>query len=302
MSRFKILVFILTIGIAGSVIAGAYWYYTRILGHDSTLESEIQALQHKKTAPPDPGIRRFERAIEIVKEGDLKEGRKALYELLHTFPNSTKADEAKRIIGEMNMDMMFSVNDNPQRKDYVVQPGDSLGLIARKQQTTIECIMRANNMLSPRLQPGDHLFVFPLDFSVQVNLADKTLTLLRGESFFKEYEVLDVRLPNNVRAPAELTLNDKAAWVGGKRVLSTDNQFVSADKWLMGNRPGVNIRSTPQAKPLPQEPAADKKKDKNATNAPEIAPAPETGVFLKREDIEELYTIIKTGTPLGLKR
>ncbi len=41
MSRFKILVFLLAVGIAGSVLAAAYWYYTRVLGHESLVQGQI---------------------------------------------------------------------------------------------------------------------------------------------------------------------------------------------------------------------------------------------------------------------
>ena len=56
-----------------------------------------------------------------------EEGREALYEVLRYFPDSVRATEAKRIIGEMNMDALFSPSLNNTRKDYVVQPGRFAG-------------------------------------------------------------------------------------------------------------------------------------------------------------------------------
>jgi hypothetical protein len=320
MSRFKILVFILVIGIAGSILASAYWYYTRVLGHDNTVAGQIEQLKGKKNAPPDPGIKRFDKAIEEVKTGDLNTGREALYDLVRHFPESRRSPEAKRIIGEMNMDMLFST-ENPLRRKYIVQPGDSMGLIARKNQTTIECLLRANGMLSTGLQPGDNVYVFNLEFDIVVDLSAKTLTLLRNDRFFKEYQAIDIKLPIGLKAPTELTLNDKAAWVQGRRVLSTDPQFMNADKWLMANKPGFNIRSQPQAKAVtPAQtvmPAAasakTKGKQKPTSMADAVASAdndtvdgtagiPETGVFLPREDTEELFTIMRTGTKLKVVR
>ena len=336
MSRFKILVFIIAVGIAGSTLAAAYWYSTRVLGKDDRLANQIHQMQKRKSDLPDPGIKRFEKAVELLKADDFDAARDALYDLLRVFPQSKRAAEAKRIVGEMNMDTLFSVEKNPLKKDYIVQPGDSVGLIARKRQTTIECLMRANGLVSVNLQPGDHLFIFPLDFELVVDLSAKTLTLLRNGALFKEYVALDVKLPTNIRMPApvpgakypsgaELTVNDKAAWVSGRRLLSTDAQFMNADKWLMANKPGFNIRSLPQAKPvdaavqtvMPPAPkvkpkAKGKKNDAvdfsgvvaEADNDPVdgTAGVPETGVFLPREDTEELYTIIRTGTKLTVVR
>lgn len=314
MSRLKILVFFLALCITGSVLAAAYWFYTRVMGHDTALETQIHEMSGKKVAPPDPGIRRFEAALKQVADGDVGGGRRALYELLDHFPDSTRAPEAKRIIGEVNMDMLFSPNVNPLKKDYKVQPGDSLGLIARKNQTTIECILRANNMLGGTLQPGDHLFVFPLDFEVWVVASKKTLQLLQNKVFYKEYQIQELRLPPGMRTPTTepLTINEKSAWVAGKRVTSTDAQFLNSDKWLATNRAAFSIRAVPQAKPViapPPAPVVDpkakKKKDASedfSTRGEDLITGPEPGVFLMREDVEELFTILRTGTKLSVFR
>lgn len=322
MSRFKILVFFLAVGIAGSVLAAAYWYYTRVLGHESLVQGQISKMQGKQASLPDPGVRRFDEAMEQIKGTNYVEGRKALYRLLDSFPETSVGPEARRIIGELNMDMLFSQESNPQRKDYIVQPGDSMGLIARKNQTSVECIMRANGMLSTNLQPGDHLFVFPLDFEIVVDLSAKTLQLWRGTRekgyFFKEYQALDVRLPPGMKAPAETVIQAKSAWNNGKAITSENPLFISSDKWLVGLKAGFNIRGMPKAKPLVDKTAASaqtsatgKAKSKSGPKAAsklvdvdddDLAGIPETGVFLAREDIEELFTIIRTQTKLFVAR
>ncbi|WP_038168155.1 LysM peptidoglycan-binding domain-containing protein [Verrucomicrobium sp. BvORR106] len=322
MSRFKILVFLLAVGIAGSVLAAAYWYYTRVLGHESVVQGQIKNLQGKHTNLPDPGVRRFDEAMELINNSNYTEGRKALYRLLDSFPETTAGPEARRIIGELNMDMLFSQEANPQRKDYIVQPGDSMGRIANKNQTSVECIMRANGMLSTNLQPGDHLFVFPLDFEIVVDLSSKTVQLWRGTRekgyFFKEYQALEIRLPPGMKAPAETVIQAKSAWHNGKSVTSENPIFISADKWLVGHKTGFNVRGLPKAKPLvdkttnPSQPtAANKGKSKGGSKAAnkvvdddddDLAGIPETGVFLAREDIEELFTIVRTQTKLFVAR
>ncbi len=358
MSRFKIVLFFASVAVAAACVAGSWWVYTHVAVKDEVVKTEIKQVQGNKQAPPDPGLHRFDKAVEIVRSGEIDAGREALYELLRNFPVSIRATEAKRIIGEMNLDAMFSQNLNPAKTDYIVRPGDSLGLIARKNATTVECIMRANGMISGALQPGDHLFIFPLEFQIVVSVSEKTLTLLRNGRFFKEYQALDVKLPPGMKVapttspdakpeppkavpvaktsgnkkssshappapPGELTVHDKAAWVDGKRVLSTDSRFNGADKWLMGSRVGFNIRALPQATALPSHntviqpktPATASSKSHNKTKGGKTAPTvvaenhdddsddataavPETGVFLAKEDAEELFTIIRTGTKI----
>ncbi len=363
MSRFKIVLFLVVTSLAGACVAAAWWLYTHVIGEDAVVVKQIHEIQVEKKAGPDPSLKRFDKAVEILRD-NTGEGRDALYELLRYFPDSSRAAEAKRIIGEMNLDALFSPSQNTTRKDYVVQPGDSLGRIAGKNATTVECLLRANSMMSSALQPGDHLFVFPLEFEIQVSVRAKTLTLLRDGRFFKEYQALDVRLPGGLKAgatpvplkpgesppppaelakiaptksakgskkhhpatppspPGELTINDKAAWVDGRRVASSDSHFIAADKWLMGSKPGFNIRSHPAAKPVgdstvtttatsntpakssksarlpkggkapkPVKPVMVAEEDEDAAEA-----VPETGVFLAREDVEELFTIIRPST------
>jgi hypothetical protein len=211
-------------------------------------------------------------------------------------------------------------------------------LIAKKNQMTVACLLRANGMMSTMLQPGDHLMVFPLDFEILVSLGAKTLTLLHNDRFFKDYPVLEVRMLPGMRIPAatgklELPIKEEAAWVEGKRVVPTDPRFNDADKWLMTAKVGFNIRALPQAKPVnpeqttiePHKLALSPSTSKKATKPPKAAkkhkPAPkavaatneeddddatagvpETGIFLAREDMEELYTLIRTGTRMTLVR
>lgn len=331
MARFKILLFLVSLALLGAVMGGAWWFYTRVLNRDEVIKKEIKQISGDKRAPPDPGLRRFDMALEGILGGSLDEGRGQLYDMLRHFPDSKRAAEAKRIIGEMNMDYLFSQNENKARVDHVVQPGESLNLIARKNQTTVEAVMRANGMMSSSLQPGDHLFLFPIDFQIVVDVTKKTLTLLHNGSFFKEYVAEEIRLPSGIKLqPASvkpdvmMEVNDKAAWYLGKRVQSTDTRFMNADKWIMAGKSGFNIRALPRAKiesgstvivePHGSNPTAktsqkvkppshsSSTKHKGTVIAEEedvtdaTSAVPENGVFLAREDVEELYTIIRTKT------
>ena len=94
---------------------------------------------------------------------------------------------------------------------------------------------------------------------------------------------------------------------------------MSADKWLMGSKPGFNIRAQAQAKPVGDSiqvvaPAKKAPAKKPESAKPAVAVAadnddhdataniPQTGVYLAREDAEELYTIIRTQTPVKVLR
>ncbi len=65
-------------------------------------------MQGKQASLPDPGVRRFDEAMDLIKGTNYVEGRKSLYRLLDSFPETSVGPEARRIIGELNMDMLFS--------------------------------------------------------------------------------------------------------------------------------------------------------------------------------------------------
>ncbi|MDB6007579.1 MAG: hypothetical protein JWR15_4566 [Prosthecobacter sp.] len=309
-TQIKLLIFLITVGLVAGTLGMGYWVYTNILLKESQVEQDIASMKGKDRPRIDPGVRRFEAAVELIHNGKIEEGLDALYKLRQQFPDSMTCPEAMRIIGEINMDRLYSANSTAGKKDYIVQPGDFLNRIAGKFDTTVDSIIRASGLMSFNLQPGDHLTIIPMDFHLGVNVSKKQVMLLRKvgekEYLFKTYEAKDIRLPPGMRLPVEMTLAGKNSIYDGKPVLSTDPNYVDAEKWIAGTKSGVSIRTPPVARALPvEEPKAASKK-KSATPDAMPAPAPaataETGIFLSREDIEELFALVRKGSKLSLVR
>ncbi|HYF33938.1 MAG TPA: LysM peptidoglycan-binding domain-containing protein [Prosthecobacter sp.] len=300
-AQLKLLLFLIVLGITLGCMATAYYIYVKVLKPENRIQKEIESIKKVERPVIDPGLKRFDAAVALIKQGQIEPGREALYKLIQQFPESPTCTEAKRIIGEINMDMLFSPNHKVGKRDYIVQPGDSLNLIATKQATTVDMIIRLNGLMGTTLQPGDHLTLVTLDFSVAVDISDKTVQLLRkvGEdkyAFFKEYRALEVRLPPGLRAPAEMEIGGKSAVADGKAVSSSEPAYIDAEKWLTGSRPGVVIRTPRSAKagavPEPSTP----------TDAPPTEIAPEAGIFLAREDLEEMFALVRKGSKLAFRR
>src|SRR5262245_34232860 len=102
MSRFKIIVFLMALGVLAGILATAYWFYSRVIAPDAEVAAELHSKQGKGQVQADPGVKRFEKAIELIQSSDLDGGRTALYDLIRVFPSSSRIAESKRIIGEMN--------------------------------------------------------------------------------------------------------------------------------------------------------------------------------------------------------
>ncbi|MES2594815.1 MAG: LysM peptidoglycan-binding domain-containing protein [Verrucomicrobiota bacterium] len=309
-TQLKLLLFLIVLGITLGCMATAYYIYDKILKPEDAIQQEIASIKKVDMPRIDPGAKRFELAVEQIKQGRINEGREALYKMLQQFPDSATCAEAKRIIGEINLDELFSTNQKSGKKDYIVQPRDSLNLIADRQNTNVSMIVRINGLMGATLQPGDHLTIVPLDFSVDVDVSDKTVTLLRNVGdkryFFKEYTAVDLRLPPGMKAPVEMEIKGKTAVADGKQVISTDPRYVDSEKWLPGSRAGIVLRTVPvkKAVPVPETPAPKAKKSAAPADTPDvlIEEAPETGVFLDRGDLEELFALVRNGSKLHFVR
>jgi LysM repeat protein len=315
-TQIKLLIFLITVGLVAGTLAMGYWVYMNILLKESQVEHDIASMKAKDRPRVDPGIRRFEAAVELIHQGKIDEGRDALYKLRQQFPDSKTCAEAMRIIGEINMDQLYSANSTAGKKDYIVQPGNSLNFIATKHDTTVDSIIRSSGLMSFNLHPGDHLTIIPMDFSLGVSVSKKQVMLLRKvgdkEYLFKVYEAKDIRLPPGTRLPVEIKLAGKNSVYDGKQVNSTDPNYVDAEKWIAGTKSGISIRTPPVARALPveepKEPAPAPKKTSAQAASPAAMPAPapaptaETGIFLAREDIEELFALVRRGSKLSLVR
>lgn len=305
-TQIKLLIFLITVGLVAGTLAMGYWVYMNILLKESQVEHDIASMKGKDRPRVDPGIRRFEAAVELIHQGKINEGRDALDKLRLQFPDSATCAEAMRIIGEINMDQLYSANTTAGKKDYIVQPGNSLNSIANKYDTTVDSIIRASGLMSFNLHPGDHLTIIPMDFHLEVSVAKKQVKLLRKvgdkEYPFKVYNAKDIRLLPGMRLPVEMTIAGKNSIFDGKPVLSTDPNYSDAEKWFVGTKSGISIRTPPVARALPVEDPKAPNPKKSATAAAMPAPAPtaETGIFLAREDIEELFALVRKGSTLRL--
>src|SRR5260370_24292432 len=71
------------------------------------------------TPTPDPGPSLLSEAQQLMAKGDSEQGKQLLISIFQNFPASTKAAEAKKIVGNLNIRQFFS-DANPTKTNYVV--------------------------------------------------------------------------------------------------------------------------------------------------------------------------------------
>ena len=177
------------------IFGGAAWF-----GYNTFVKEEIAVKKEQRgevTPPPAPDISlpEFQAAAQLRQDGKLTETRDALIAFVQKYPSGKHLDEARDLLGEVNIDILLSRYPSPEKIEYVVKPGDVLAKISRKLKTTPELIMRMNNLSGTMLHIGEHLLVSHPDFSIIVQRKPKLLVVLNHGSFFKQYHLQEEKLP-----------------------------------------------------------------------------------------------------------
>src|SRR5438477_333192 len=102
-------------------------------------------------------------------------------------------------------------------------------LFANKSKASVELIMRANNMDSIMLQPGDKLLIPRLSISMVIDRKAERLALYNNDHFFKHYKVKAFH-PPAARMTTKVTtkVSDKASFKDGKRVAFGSKEYIGA--------------------------------------------------------------------------
>lgn len=285
MARFKFLLAFLAMLICVGGVAGAYFYWKKFAQPEIVVNRHIAGKGGTNFEKPDFGKRHFDASVALIKDGELVSARDRLLYLMEYFPESATYAEARRIVGELNMDLLVSRIPVPGKAEHTVKRGEALVTISNRNKTTIDYIMRANGKTSEFIFPDEVLTVYPLDFAVRISLGAGTVTILDGDRLFKEYRIVDRNLPADLRAPVSTSISEKVAWVRNQPVNFTDKNYMDSSKWMRTERIGLFIRHIESG---------------TSTDGGAAAESRPFGVMLEKADLEELFTILRVGSKVDL--
>ncbi len=227
---------------------------------------------------PDPGIALLDQAKQQLAKGAKSEARQVLSLLIGSFPKSGKANEAKKILGDLNIQDFFSTQPGPDKGEYTVVRGDSVARIAAKTKTPVELIFKANGLESLIIQPGTKFIIPKAQFSLVIGTKTQDVTLLNHGAFFRWYKPTEFNIPAKV-PPGQYKVHEKIAWAGGTRVAFGTKNYMGSSRWIVVNHPGVVLFSETN----PQAPNIQK---------------PNSGIMLTPPDMEELFALVGRDTPI----
>jgi LysM repeat protein len=233
------------------------------------------------TPTPDPGIMMLDQTKQELAGGKKSEAEKILLSLIQSFPDSNKIEDAKKLLGDLNVSGFFSPEPGPDKTEYVVTRGDSIAKIAAKTKAPAELIFKANGLDSLTIQPGERLVIPKAQFSLVINSKKGDVTLMNNGVFFRWYKPLEVKLPAKL-STGQFKIREKIAWSNGIRVAFGEKKYLGSSRWIVINVSGITLYSETN----PQTPNVQK---------------PGNGIMLGSADMEELYALVGKDTPVIFK-
>jgi lipoprotein-anchoring transpeptidase ErfK/SrfK len=238
------------------------------------------------TSPDSRAQQLFTRAQSLATAGKLEQARDLLGEVIATATDESLKNNAMRVQGRINVQLFFSATPTPEKKTYVIQPGDSLDRIARQNKTTVELIRKINKMDNNLIYPGGRLLIPAAPFVVQVDKSARTLDVTMNGKIFKRYIVgLGVNGKTPVGAFKTVVHQTNPDWTppGGGIIPFGDPKNILGTRWMSiqdDTRPdirGFGIHGTPLRDSIGGE----------TSNG---------CVRMLNEDVEELFMLIPRGT------
>jgi len=156
------------------------------------VEKKPESLSTLMASAPQPSSdakKLFTHAQGLVSSGKQLKASQLLDDVISLATDKGLKNDAIQMQGRIHVELFFSEVPTPWKKNYVIQPGDSLDKIARKHKTTVDLIQRMNRIDGTLIFPGASLLLPAAPFVIEVDKSNRTLDLKIQGKRFKRYTV-----------------------------------------------------------------------------------------------------------------
>jgi LysM repeat protein len=229
-------------------------------------------------------------ADQLVSAEKFVEAREAYLQALPHAESAALRRQIEKKLGDVNIMLLLSPRSMPEKVEYVVKRGDSLGLIASRFGTTTELIQNNNMISNPNLiKIGDRLLVFTGTFELIANKTRHDMVVLMNGAFFKRYKVgtgVFGRTPVGTFEIREKI--EKPTWwpPDGREVPFGHPDNILGTHWMSIRATG----STPKVRGYGIHGTWEPKSVGKASSAGCLR--------MINDEVEELYTYVPLGTPV----
>jgi len=212
-------------------------------------------------------------------KGDKAKARYYNRRLLNAFPGIKDAEAIRSSMEDTNMRMLMSPAIGEDSIEYVVQPGDSLYVLARKFNTTIELIKKVNGLEGDTIRVGQRLKIIASRFSVLVDKHTNRLVLKKDGEPFKTYVISTGK--DNCTPVGTFKVEEKMikpVWYKVGAVVSPESsEYELGARWMGISAQGYGIHGTSDESTIGSQ-------------------VTQGCVRMYNDDVVELYDIIPSGT------
>jgi len=218
-------------------------------------------------------------AEAFIGRGSLLEAKEIYQKVMNGQLSSEQMALAQAKLEDLNVKILLSGISIPQSTVYEVHPGDALINIAKEYNTTVDTIVKANNIKNNMIYPGMKLRVLNGKFSIFVDKSLNILTLKFNDEIVKTYNVSTGE--NNSTPIGTFKIINKIInppwYKDGKEIPPTSPENILGSRWLGLDVPGIGIHGTTQPEAI----------GKQITQG---------CVRMRNNEVEELYSLVPLET------
>lgn len=222
-------------------------------------------------------------AERFTKEGNLLEAKRVYKKLITKYPDSYLIGDVRSKLDALNIDILFSPLPTEDSIFYEVKAGDTLGKIAANFGTTVELIMKSNNLANSIIRPKMRLKISNAKYSILVDKSQNVLILKTDDAALKTYAV-STGADNCTPVGTYKIINkliDPTWYTAGAVVPPGSPENILGTRWVGLDILGYGIHGT--------------------TDETTIGRHITKGcVRMKNRDVEELYSIIPVGAEVTI--
>ena len=262
--------------IGGIVLAGALIWVVIPKGNRNNENASSVAA----ATPTNATVKQlYQQAVNMQANGELLEAKEIYRKIVTDDPDFENINTVQNELEQINMRILFSNTPTPKTVLHEVQSGDTLGKLAKKYGTTVELIKKSNNIQNDVIRVGQKLRVWTGTFNIFVDKSQNILMLKDGDEVVKVYNVSTGS--NNSTPVGQYIITTKLVdpvWFNKGIVLPPESpQNVLGTRWMGFDLPGYGIHGTIEPDAIGQQVTAG-------------------CVRMRNEEVEELYSIVPTGT------
>ena len=225
----------------------------------------------------------YQQAAGLRSSGKLAEAKQIYQAILMNHPDYKDITLVQNDLWQINTQLITTNAESPRAVIHNVEPGDTLGKIAKKYGTTVDLIRKRNNVKGDTIRVGQRFSVWTGTFNIFVDKSQDVLLLKDGDEVLKTYRVSTGE--NNSTPVGTFTITSKLidpVWFNRGVVVPPDSPAnVLGTRWLGFDMPGYGIHGTIEPQTIGQQITAG-------------------CVRMRNEEVEELYSIVPLGTKVTI--